>query len=51
MDQELCLIVEIVMNQYNMNQGLKRFSQIGVSAIKKEVLQIVMMDALKPYNP
>ena len=39
------------MTQYNMNQGLKRFGQSGVSATEKEVRQIVMMDALDPYDP
>ena len=39
------------MTQYNMKQGLKRFSQSGVSDIKKEVRQLVMMDSLEPYDP
>ena len=39
------------MNQYIMKQGLKRFSQSIVSAIKKEMIQLVMMDALDPENP
>ena len=51
MDQEFCPIAEIVMNQYIMKQGLKRFSQSGVSAIKKEVTQLVMMDALDQKKP
>ena len=51
MDQDFCPIAEIVMNQYNMKQGLKRFGQSGVSAIEKEVCQLVTMDALDPDNP
>ena len=51
MDQELCLIAEIVMNQYNINQSLKRFGKSGVRAIEKEVHQIVTMKALDPGNP
>ena len=50
MNQEFCLIVEIVMTQYNMKQGLPRFGQIGFGAIKKEVHQLVTMDALEPDN-
>ena len=39
------------MTQFKMNQGLKRFGQSGVNAIDNEVRQLVMMDALEPYNP
>ena len=39
------------MTQYIMKQGLKRFGQIGVRAIKKEVIHIVTMDTLEPDNP
>ena len=50
MDQEFFPILEIAMTLYNMNQGMKRFSQSGVSAIEKEVCQLVTMDTLKPDN-
>ena len=50
MDQEFFPILEIAMTLYNMNQGMKRFSQSGVSAIEKEVCQLVSMDTLKPDN-
>ena len=33
-----------------MKKGLKCFSKSGVSAIKKEVRQLVTMDALEPNN-
>ena len=39
------------MNKYNMNQGLKRFGQSGVSAIKKELHQLITMNDLDPDNP
>ena len=51
MYQESFLIAEIFMKQYNMKQGLKRFGQSGVSTIRKEVRQLVMMDALDPDDP
>ena len=50
-DQELCLIADISMTQYNMNQGLKSFVQSGVITTEKEVNQLVTMDALDPDNP
>ena len=39
------------MIQYNMNQGLKRSSKSRVSAIEKEVRQLVTMDALETDDP
>ena len=50
MDQQFCPIAEIVMTQFNMNQGLKRFGKSGVRAIKKEVHQLVTMYALEIDN-
>ena len=51
MDQEFYPITEIIMTQYNINQVMKRFGKIGVSAIEKEVRQLVVMDALEPDDP
>ena len=51
MDQQFCLIAEIIMTQYNMKQSLKHFIQNRVSASEKEVRQLFMMDSLEPYNP
>ena len=39
------------MTRYNMKQRLNCFCQSGVSAIKKEVRQLVIMDALDPDEP
>ena len=51
MDQEFCLIVDIIMTQYNMKQSLNHFIQNRVSASEKEVRQLFMMDALETYDP
>ena len=51
MNQEFSPIAEIVMNQYNTNQVLKRFGQSGVGTIKKEARQLVTIDNLYPDNP
>ena len=51
MDQEFCLAADIVTNQYNMKQVLNRFGQSRVSAIEKEVRQLITMDALYPDDP
>ena len=48
MDLEFVPIVEVVMTQYNMKQGLMGSGQSGVIAIKKEVCQLVTMDTLDP---
>ena len=39
------------MTQYNIKQVMNRFGQSGVIAIKKEVHQLVKMDALNPDYP
>ena len=51
MYQEFFPITEILMTQYNMNQILKLFGQSRISAIEKELRQIVTMDALEIDNP
>ena len=50
MEQEFCLIAEVIMTQYNMKQVLTIFNQSIFIVIEKEVHQLVTMDALDPNN-
>ena len=51
MDQEFFLIADIVVNHFNMKQGLKRFGQSGISAVDNKGRHLVTMDALETDNP